>query len=301
VKTKPKITEITVTPANVDEHIERCKSNRNRTRRHINTWKRAIHKGHFRDGGLIFADEKGKYDDGQHRFWALKETDHTAVFYVVSGMDRDTLNMMVDAGKKRTNLDRLKAVPGAKHASLIGPAIETIIGLIDPTAKSVAMLLPDEVLSFHHEHKKELEALAVAYVKYPDMPDRLLVAFHFVFARIDKEKSDKFFANLTHRQLLKKGDPLYAFFQMLVSETVVISERAQRTRYIHHGLIVAWNAFLKGESIESMTPAETHITIDGAAVFEDQELEGEAAEPEVDEHEARSQEAEEGESEDSEE
>ena len=301
MRLKPRITEITVTPENVDQHIELCKSNRNRTRRHINTWKRAVDKGCFRDGGLIFADEKGKYDDGQHRLWALKETGHTATFYVVSGMDREMLNMMVDAGKKRTNLDRLKAVPGVKYASLIGPSIEIIIGLVDPTAKNAAMLLPDEVLSFYHANKKELEALATAYAKFADIPDKLLVALQYVFTRIDQSKSDKFFAGVTHRQLLKKGEPLHAFFQMLGHEVVVNSERAQRTRYIRNGLIAAWNASLKGETLDAIEPNERHITIEGTAVFEDEELRDEPAEAEVDEHEARAQEAEEGETDDAEE
>ena len=297
MKAKPKITEITVTPDNVDQHIDKCKSNRSRTRRHINTWKRAIKKGYFRDGGMIFADENGSYDDAQHRLWALKETGHTAIFYVVTGMDRDFLNMMVDAGKKRTNLDRLKAIPGVKYASLTASSIESIIALMDASAKSVAMLLPDEVLSFYHLHKKELEAYATAYTKFPDIPEKFLVSFQFIFTRINQQKSDQFFAGVTHRQLLKKGEPLWAFFQMLVSETVVNSERPQRARYIHNGLIEAWNAHLKGETMDKMDPNEREITIEGSVAMDDEELEGEPSEPQVDEHEARSNEMESAESE----
>jgi hypothetical protein len=269
---KPKITEITVTPENVDDHIDKCKSNRARSKKHVNTWKRAIRKGHFRDGGLIFSDEKGFYDDGQHRLWAVKETGHTAVFYVVSGMSREMLNMMVDAGKKRSNQDRLKAIPGVKYATLVCPAIEEILDITEDWKRTTLMLLPDEVLHFYHDNKKELTALAEAYWKFQDIPPKLLIALQFVFTRINELKSDEFFAAVTHRNLLQPGHPLFAFYEMLASEKVVNTESpGRRAKYIRNGLLIAWNAHLKGQTLDHMEPTERYITIEGTAAVSSEE------------------------------
>jgi hypothetical protein len=263
---RPKITEITVTPDNVDEHLEKCKSNRNRSRKHINTWKRAIKKGHFRDGGLIFCDEKGRYDDGQHRLWAVKETGHKAIFYVVSGMTREMLDMMVDAGKKRSNQDRLKALPGIKYATLVCPAIEIIIDLQEDWKRTTLMLLPDEVLHFYHEHRKELTALAEAYAGFADISPKLLLALQFVFTRINETKSDEFFAGVKNRHLLQPGQPLYAFYEMIGSAEVVNAKSdATRARYIKNGLLIAWRSHVKGETLDKIVPNERYITIEGTA------------------------------------
>lgn len=261
------LTVITVGPHNVDEHLKKCKSNRARQKKHVHTWVRAIKKGHFRDRGLIFADENGDYDDGQHRLWAVKITGHTAVFLVISGVEREALNMMLDGGKKRTNADRLKNAQ-VKYAPLICASIEEIMDVREQWKRSVAMLLPDEVLGFYHTHQNQLDALASAYTHYKDIPARLLVAFNFLFALIDVKKCDEYFAALTHRSLLKPGHPLYAFYQMLASDTVVNDQNGGRVnRYIRNGLIQAWNAFFKGEELQAITPNERYITLEGTAVI----------------------------------
>jgi len=275
---KPKkvtITPVTIGPDNVDEHIDKCKSNRGKNRKHVNTWIRAIKKGNFRDGGLIFADEKGLYDDAQHRLAALKMTNYTALFYIVAGLDRTTLNMTVDSGKKRTNTDRL-AAKNVRYANLICPSIEEIIDLSDPWRKSTSMLLPDEVLSFYDRNAKELDSLAQAYYGYEDIPPRYLIAFQFIFTKINSAKADQFFKGITHRQLLKKGEPLFAFYEMLGTQTVINSEKAQLKRYIRNGIIIAWNAHLKGDVMDSMEPTERYITLEGTAGILDPDFDAES-------------------------
>jgi hypothetical protein len=268
VKT-PKIISVMVNPGNIDEHVDKCKSNRQRTRKHVNTWKRAVKKGYFRDGGIIFADENGDYDDAQHRLHALKEmyaageTDQPFIFHIVTGMDRQTLNMMVDAGRKRSNTDRLKAMQ-VKYATLVNKGIEEIIDLTESWRKYAQMLLPDETLAFYREHRHELDYLAKAYYDFPNIQDAVLVAFAYVFKRIDEKKCNDYFYDLTHPGMLKAGQPLKAFYDMLGSQKLIMTEEtALRNRYIKNGLIVAWNAHLKGESLELIELADTYLPIEG--------------------------------------
>jgi len=293
MKSKPKITEITVTPDNVDDHIDKCNSNRNLDRKHINTWKRAIHKKIFRDGGLIFSDEKGKYDDGNHRLRALKETGHTAIFYVVSGMDRETLNMMVDAGKKRTNQDRLKMIKGVNYPTTVAPAIEEIIDITEDWRRTARMLLPDEVLQFYHQHRRELETLSGAYQKFPDISAKLLVALQFLFTRIDQVKSDEFFVGVTHRHSLKAGEPLRAFYDMLASEKFLNTEGTKRRYdYTRNGLLIAWAAHLKGQTLDKIELTQRYITLEGTVSASEPEPEVESEE-QAEFEEAQEQEADE--------
>jgi hypothetical protein len=282
----PKITTIAVNPQNIDGHVDLCKSNRARTRKHVNTWKRAVRKKYFRNGGIIFADEEGFYDDAQHRLKALQElyeageTTEEFIFHVVSGMDRPTLNMMVDAGKKRTNTDRLKAMQ-VKYAPLINSAIEEIIDFMEKWRKSAAMLLPDETLAFYRANADELDYLAKAYFKSEDIQDDVLVALAYLFKRINQKKCQEFFADLAHRTLLKAGQPLKAFFDMLGRQDFIMTVKPSlKNRYIKNALIVAWNAHLKGESLQEIGLIDEYLTIEGtASIVRPTEEEEQEAEP----------------------
>jgi hypothetical protein len=198
------------------------------------------------------------------------------------------LNMMVDAGKKRSNQDRLKALPGIKYASLLCPGIEIIIDLQEDWKRTTLMLLPDEVLSFYQEHKKELTALAEAYVGFADISPKLLLALQFVFTRINEVKSDEFFTGVKNRHLLKAGQPLFAFYEMLGSPDVVNAKNdATRARYIKNGLLIAWRAHLRGETLDKIVPNERYITIEGTAAAPAEnnngdDAPGEVADPEDD-------------------
>lgn len=264
----PKIVSLTVGPSNVDEELKKCNSNRNRERLHVLTFVRLIKLGLFRDGGFVFADAKGKYGDAQHRFWALKITGHTAQFWVIQNLKPEDMNMMIDSGRKRTNADRLEAqqVP---YASLICSAVEDIIELTDHwRGKKAYMLMPDEVLRYYHKNP-DLQVLANNWStnKPPEIQARFLVALQHVCTKIDSEKADQFFSDLTNRKLLKKGDPLFAFFELLKDERVVTQDStARRNRYIKNGLLKAWSAFFRGQELDHITPTERPITLEGTSV-----------------------------------
>jgi hypothetical protein len=267
----PKIFSVTIGPENIDEHIALCKSNRAREKRHINTFVRLIKQGNFRNGGIIFADTRGNYHDGQHRLYALKITGHTAQFFVVQNLDRTDLNMMVDSGKKRANSARLKAT-GVKYAGTICSAIEEIIEIKEHWRQQSAMLMADEVLGYLNKHP-DLHSLAANWSSsqgredVPGVTIKTLVAFQHLLTQIDTEKSDQFFRDLTHRSLLKPGQPVHAFYSMLESETLRIDPSTSRvTKYIRNGLIIAWNAFFKGEQLDHITPTDRQLTLDGIPV-----------------------------------
>ena len=270
VKSKQvKLSLVNIGPENIDEHLIKCKSNRTRTRRHINTYVRLIKQGNFRDGGFIFADSKGNYHDAQHRLYALKITSHVAQFWVIQGLDAEDLSMMIDSGKKRSNAQRLGAM-AVKRAGLINSAIEEILDVQTNWKKHAEMLMPDEILDFLNKNDI-LRVLAENWATsgVQDIKHRHLVALEFLFREIDKEKSVEFFNGIKHRHTLNEGDPLFAFFQMLQGEIVTTDQNPARVdRYIRNGLVIAWNAFLKGESLDHITPNENRITIEGTAAIE---------------------------------
>jgi hypothetical protein len=218
----------------------------------------------FRDYGLIFADRSGNYQDGQHRLFALKLTKATAKFWLVAGLDKVDLNMMVDSGRKRTNSQRFTAA-GIKRAGLIVGAIEEILQLTDNWKAVVDMLMPDELFDFFNKNQ-HLQSLAESWATsgIEDIDKKILVADQHVFTKIDPAKSDLFFAQITHRQTLKNGDPLRAYFEMLKSDILVNDTNEARVkRYKRNGLLIAWNAHLKGEKLEKMFPTDREITLDG--------------------------------------
>lgn len=260
---------IAVGPDNIDEHLAKCKSNRNRTRRHINTYVRLIRQDNFRDGGFIFADEKGNYHDAQHRLYALKITGHTAQFWVVSGLSAEDLNMMIDSGKKRSNAQRLSAT-GMKRAGLINSSIEEILEVQTNWKKHSEMLMPDEILRFLNDNPLVAdlaEEWATSGIK--DIKHKHLVALEFLCRPINAEKSNQFYNAIKNRHIVRETHPLHAFFAMLQSELLTTDQKPARVdKYIRNGLVIAWNAFLKGEKLDHITPIETRITIEGTAVVE---------------------------------
>jgi hypothetical protein len=186
-------------------------------------------------------------------------------------MDRDTLNMMVDGGKKRSNKDRL-AAKGVSYASLICSSIEEIIDVTDQWRKSSAMLLPDEVLTYHDQNKRELDQLAIVHSSSKDIPPKLLITFQHLFTKIDAPKADQFFSSLAARHTLKLGQPVLAFCEMLKSDKVRGDDvpTARTNRYIRNGLIIAWNAHVKGETLDRIEPTERYITMEGTAIISQQ-------------------------------
>lgn len=292
IRKNAKLVLIEIGPDNVDEHLIKCRSNRAKTKRHVNTWIRLIKKGLFRDEGLIFADKKGFYHDAQHRLQALKITGHTATFWIIEGLDREGLDMMVDSGKKRSNTARLMAA-GVMNAGLVNSSIEEIIDLKEHWRRHLEMLMPDEVFAYLGTHK-DLTNLAAAWSGsgITDINKKYLVALQHITSEIDAEKSDQFFSAISHRNLVGDGHPVHAFYQMLSSETLVTEENSGRkNQYVKNGLIIAWNAFYRGESLDHITPTERPITLEGTQVVEEEnfrsehEGEDEAAEPEAEESE----------------
>jgi hypothetical protein len=269
IKRTAKLLELEVGPANVDVELAKVKSNRKRAMRHVKTYVRLIKKGLFRNGGLIFADEKGLYHDGGHRFMALKITGYTALFWVISGLNKIDLAMMVDSGKKRSNSARL-AASGIVNASLICKSIEEALDVLERWKRTTEMLMPDEVLGYLDKHP-ELHDLAQNWASsgVDDVPAKYLVAFQHLFTKIDSELSDRFFAGITHRKTLKAGEPLFAFNEMLKSEAFLTDEKKERRdRYIKNGLIIAWNAMLQGKGLDKIELVDRPITLEGTVQVE---------------------------------
>jgi hypothetical protein len=271
IKKNVKLTLVAIGPDNIDEYIAKCRVNRSKSARHVGAFIRLIKRGFFRDGGIIFIDSKGRVQDGQHRLFALKQTSHTATFWVLSGLDPEDLNMMADSGKKRSNSARLTAA-GYANAGTLCAAIEEIIDTLEGWRAKADMLMFDEVWAFVKTNPSIVD-ITKSWVETPiaDIKIAYTVAFYYLFGKIDQEKNNRFFNALRDKANQSQGHPIRAFHEMLQNPTVRKSVEEEKhslyNRYVRNGLLIAWTAFISDQKLDHIEPTQAaNITLEGTPV-----------------------------------
>lgn len=241
-----------------------CKANRNSMRKHVNAFVLLIREKRFRNYGIIYANGDGDYYDGQHRLQALIQTGATFKFIIIGGLEKEDMNMMVDSGKKRTTAQRLENI-GYTNGGLLSASIEECLDLTQHWKRTVSMVFADHVLAYLKENP-DLVQYASHWPGNPvhDVQTKLLVALQHLTSKIDSDKCDIFFMKITQRESVEPGDIFYAFFKMLESPDVVNQDNATtRNLWIKNGLLLTWNAFYKGETLEQIIPSSRAIVLAG--------------------------------------
>jgi hypothetical protein len=133
----PKVTRLRVTPAQAMNWLEHANNrNRNISDQVVKRYARDMKAGHWRltHQGIAF-DPSGVLIDGQHRLWAIVESDTPVEMFIWFNISPEAL-MAIDSGRARSLVDNLRLGGGVGG---IGPDVMATLRAIVGHGISVAM------------------------------------------------------------------------------------------------------------------------------------------------------------------
>ena len=199
--------------------------------------------------GFISFDKKGQMIDGQHRLYAIIESQTSFKMRIITGLDSKVRNI-IDTGLKRTLADILR-MDGIDNAAIVSGAIAKMI-IFDETGRFDARLNR----KFHHADftkamKKHPEIRICAEKIRPSAVFRRspqILALYALCYKVAPRKADDFFLRLMTGENLEKNSPL------LEIRRIVLNKIGTRNNVIMTDLIYAlisvWNASRKGKSYD---------------------------------------------------
>lgn len=256
----PHVGTLKVTPKIAEEFLERNTQNRTLSDVVVKKYARDMKDGawHY-DASPIRFDVDGELIDGQHRMWAVIESNTTQEFLIVRGLPKRAFTT-IDTGKKRSLADVLTIQhPGLSNGSHIA-AMTTIITKYENGMRGIALranrtsvLSTDELMEFFAKNREAIEenikgARAVRD-RLPAVTMTSVGLARWVFMNIDPEDAGDFFAKLASGAGLDEGDPILALRNYLFREASR-SKTALPLDVATAVFIKAWNAYRRGDKIK---------------------------------------------------
>lgn len=195
------------------------------------------------DGGTIL--------DGQHRLLAVVESGVTVPFLVLTGLPVEAQEN-IDAGVPRKFYDVL-ALRGETSSSALAAIVRKVHiwesgSRVFSSGGGATHSQLSRTLEAHPGLRDTTRAAINANAKFPAIPTSLMGLAWWVFASIDQEDADYFFARLCDGQNLGVGNPIYELRkQLMQNKENTRGERNQR--YLMALVIKAWNAYRDGTEV----------------------------------------------------
>lgn len=241
---------MTVTPAMAAEWLEN-KNERNRPLKKalVAFYARQMTEGRWRitTEGVVF-DWYGNLLNGQHRLSACVMADVPFDTIVWFNEDPDAFGAY-DIGSKRTTGDIL-ALTGEKDANNLAAACAHIFQyergqFLSSTATHRPV--PEEVRETLGAHPGLRESVAkVGRIKFL-APPSLMVALHYLFARIDPPLADEFFEQLRSPDGLSARHPINILRNRLIANRLPNAKAKLVSKEIAALTIKAWNKLRDGD------------------------------------------------------
>jgi len=249
-----------ITPDDAMKLLERNQLNRKLSTHLVTKYSEAMRTNQWVfDAAPIRIDDKGNLLDGQHRLWAVIESDRPQEFLVVEGLQGDTMAVM-DTGKNRTFADIL----GMHHRDLTSvtniAAATTAIHRWESGARGVA-LRPNRgnmgtnivLLDFFEKNREGIiEARLVARRIRDNVggTEQPLAVLAWIFYSSDADDATFFFDRLVDGVGLEAGSPILAFRQWILRSNSQML-RPEMDLFVALG-IKAWNAYRSGTPVQML-------------------------------------------------
>lgn len=240
----------TVTPEAAAELLERNKTNRHLNLTTVRSYAKDIVAGRWdTNGEAIIIDWNGNLLNGQHRCWAIIESDTPLQTMVTRGVDPKTFRT-IDSGRKRTAADVL-GMQGISntHITASGLRLINFIANGGTDFESVYKMSNARAMELLERHPGVVEAAsAVAGTKIRRlMPGSPVVATMYFAMKANREKALRFLHDLDRGENLSKGMPCYTLRSLFIQRT-----RTARMRNTDQlALIIkAWNAYYRGRELQ---------------------------------------------------
>lgn len=256
-ETELKVEWVQVTPAIAQEYLESQRVNRPLSTANLKKIQNDMLAGRWHeDGGPIRFDKAGAMIDGQHRMWAIVETELTFSFLVIRGVDIAAMATM-DTGKSRSVSDIIGLYDQQAKDLTNLAACTTIVYRWEAGIRGASLrnftIANDDVLVFYREHKLALgEAARVGkkvarHVQGATTQGFALCAW--IFQNLDMEDAEFFWERLMDGSNLSEDSPIRALRELFLREARS-SRPKMRSELAAALTIKAWNAYREGRPIK---------------------------------------------------
>lgn len=244
---------IQIGPTEAESMLERNTHNRPLRDRSVNAFAADMAAGRWdsENGQTIVIDPEGRIIDGQHRLWAIIQSDTMHPFLVVSNVPMSAQST-VDTGTKRTFGDVLR-LRGESNALQLAAIVRRTVNWEAGHRRMRGASTPPSHLKLlealeRHPDLRTSASVSVSVRRCIAIPSSATGLCHWLFNEIDPVDCDAFFALLRgEHDGLHKGHPVRA-----LHDTVTRTQGSRRrhtedelTAY----LIKAWNAWRDGRDV----------------------------------------------------
>lgn len=254
------VTEIvSVSPQIAAEWLGKMPLNRKLTSSAVDEYTESMRNGLWNmDGSPIRFNAKGELVDGQHRLWAVIESDTTQQFLVVRNVP-DQAFLTMDTGRKRTFSDVLSieypelpnVLQVAAAARIIYRFSEKEHSLSGVSAGQGRNIANKTLLEYFREHQDEVVAAQRmadnVYTTFPRMlPASKWALLVWMFQSIDLEDSNEFLARLKDGARLDEKSAIFHLRRIFSNEML---NKGRSTLELMALTIKAWNLWREGTEV----------------------------------------------------
>lgn len=251
-------------PEKAQEYIDTTSRNRPTNAKKVEELTRYMRDGLWRfDGAPVRFDRDGHMIDGKHRMTAVVESGVESEFFVVRGLDPDSI-FTIDTGRKRSLADHMSMM-GEQNATVLSALLlvavawsrgsRGISAFSASTNNGNRAVSIEEAHNFFLEDQDSLREAAIIGQRIATklrIPTRPVSVCSWMFGKIDKDDSEYFFDRLFDGAGLEEGSPILA----LRSKLIAVRDEAKKSRswtsptYVTALIIKAWNAYRRGVPVQ---------------------------------------------------
>lgn len=254
-------------PSLAEDYLGTMKGNRKLSSINVTKLARQMRDGLWvYDGSPIRFNTRGELVDGQHRLWALIESDFTTEFLVVRGVEIAAMATM-DTGKSRSFVDILTLeFPGIINAAHTAAAVQMIYrwedgrrgSALQSTSGASGTVVPNAVLlEFYTDNRARIDEVVNQSRnnhRVRGLSGAAAALAFWIFDAIDSADTEFFFARLKDGVGLEEGSAILALRNYLHRALVGAGNRTTLPADLAVALMIkAWNAYRQGDPMKVMS------------------------------------------------
>lgn len=191
--------------------------------RHVDRIARQIADGHWRfNGDTIKVSDDGEVLDGQHRLWAVVETQKGIDTIVVYGIAREAFATIDTVRKQRSGGDTLSLLGVDRYRNMISEALKWLLryrgGFIENFRAPIHKIENSDIEGAYEQNKTIGKAVERA-MKCKGLGATALIAFvYYIVANRDEELADRMIDTLIDPSQVNLSDPFFRLRTFLTTD-----------------------------------------------------------------------------------
>lgn len=234
-----------ITPADAERMLMLNDGNRPFNKHHVSVLAREMKTGRWKVNGDTICLSGTRLIDGQHRLMAVIESGCTIQTLVVDGVAADVFDTK-DVGRRRSAADTL-AIRGESNTANLAAALAVIDRYMTSRLTVTVRYTNTEIEELLEKYPDVRGSITKGAYTKKLVPNSILTACHYLFAKKDSSLADQFVENLIDGNNLTEGSPVYILRERLLANA--LSKAKLPATYIMALIIKAWNATRSGSKI----------------------------------------------------